>query len=79
MIACPKLDDGQEVYLEKLTRLIEQARVKSLTVVVMEVPCCLGLVRLAQEALVLGPRRIPVRSVIIGVRGEVTEERLLGS
>jgi Pyruvate/2-oxoacid:ferredoxin oxidoreductase delta subunit len=76
-IACPKLDDGQEIYVEKLAWLIERAEIKSLTVVIMEVPCCMGLLRLAQEAMVLAGRRVPVRSIVIGVRGEIVEESWL--
>jgi len=50
-IACPKLDSHQEVYLEKLRAMVDEAGVRSLTVMVMEVPCCGGLVRLVQQAV----------------------------
>jgi len=43
------------------------------------VPCCMGLVRLAQEAMVLASRRVPVKSVVISVRGEVLSEDWLSS
>ena len=76
-IACPKLDDGQEIYVEKLTGLIERAGIRSLTVVTMEVPCCMGLLRLAQEAMVLAGRSVPVRSVVVSVRGEIIDESWL--
>ncbi|MBN1524237.1 MAG: 4Fe-4S binding protein [Spirochaetales bacterium] len=49
-IACPKLDDGQEVYVEKIRTLIDEAEISSLTVMTMEVPCCTGLVQLVQQA-----------------------------
>ena len=42
-IACPKLDEGQSVYTDKLTALVEQAEINSLTVMIMQVPCCRGL------------------------------------
>ena len=45
-IACPKLDTNQEVYLDKLKSMIDDAGIRSLKVMVMEVPCCGGLVGL---------------------------------
>jgi ferredoxin len=73
-IACPKLDEGQDVYLEKLTAMIDQAQINTLTVVIMEVPCCGGLLRLAQEASSRAKRKIPIKSVVISRQGEVISE-----
>ena len=73
-IACPKLDQGQEVYLDKLTALVDEARINTLTVMIMEVPCCGGLVRLAQTAVARATRKVPVKAVVVGVRGEVLQE-----
>ena len=70
-IACPKLDAHQDVYLEKLVALIDNAGIASLTVMVMEVPCCGGLLRLAQVAAARAAREIPLRSVVIGIQGNV--------
>ncbi|HVN74876.1 MAG TPA: 4Fe-4S binding protein [Thermoanaerobaculaceae bacterium] len=70
-IACPKLDAHQEVYLEKLTSLIDDAAIASLTVMVMEVPCCGGLVRLAQAARAGARRDVALRVVVVGVEGDV--------
>jgi ferredoxin len=70
-IACPKLDVHQEIYLEKLVALIDDAKIASLTVMVMEVPCCGGLVRLAQAAAARAARPVPVRSLVVGVRGKI--------
>jgi hypothetical protein len=50
-IACPKLDSDQESYLQKLTALINEAHITSLTVMTMEVPCCRGLLSFAQQAV----------------------------
>lgn len=72
-IACPKLDEGQEVYREKLTAMIDEAQIKTLTVITMQVPCCSGLVRLAQAAVAAAQRQIPVKSVVISLRGEVLQ------
>jgi ferredoxin len=69
LIACPKLDDLQ-AHLEKLTDILSQSDVKSLTVVHMEVPCCSGLVYMAKEALRLSGKDIPFDEVTIGIRGD---------
>jgi Pyruvate/2-oxoacid:ferredoxin oxidoreductase delta subunit len=70
-IACPKLDQGMEVYLDKLVAMIDHSGINTLTVMVMEVPCCFGLVQLAREATVRATRKVPIRVVKIGLRGEV--------
>lgn len=72
-IACPKLDSNQEIYLQKLVAMIDEAEIKSLTVVVMEVPCCGGLVRLAEESLRRSRRSIPVECVVVGTRGQILQ------
>jgi NAD-dependent dihydropyrimidine dehydrogenase PreA subunit len=74
VIACPKLDQNQEVYLDKLTALIDQAQVNTLTVMIMEVPCCGGLLRMAQSAAARATRKVPIKSVVVGVDGEVRKE-----
>ena len=76
-IACPKLDSGQDVYLDKIVSLIDDARVNSLTVMTMEVPCCSGLLRLAVEATWRSTRRIPVRHVKVGIQGTVMSDEWL--
>jgi NAD-dependent dihydropyrimidine dehydrogenase PreA subunit len=68
-IACPKLDNT-EPYVEKLTAMITQSNIKSLTVVHMEVPCCNGLVMMARQAIANSGRDIPFETVCIGIRGD---------
>lgn len=74
-IACPKLDSHLEVYAEKLTAMIDHAGIRSLTVAIMEVPCCGGLIRLAQQAMARASRPVPFRVVTIGIRGQVLADR----
>jgi NAD-dependent dihydropyrimidine dehydrogenase PreA subunit len=76
-IACPKLDEHQEVYLDKLVTMIDAAEVQSVHVVVMEVPCCGGLVRLVEDARRRSTREIPVTCTVIGIDGEVRREMSL--
>jgi NAD-dependent dihydropyrimidine dehydrogenase PreA subunit len=73
-IACPKLDQGQDVYLQKLVAMIDEAKINTLTVMVMEVPCCTGLVHLAKEASALANRKVPVKKMVIGLKGDVLNE-----
>lgn len=73
-IACPKLDSGQEVYIDKITSLIDNARINTLTVVIMQVPCCGGLQRMTQMALPNASRKIPLKVAVISVEGEVLSE-----
>ncbi len=73
-IACPKLDHGQEVYLEKLTSLVDDAGVKSLTVMIMQVPCCSGLLHLARRAVEQAARKVPIHFLVVGLRGEILQQ-----
>ena len=76
-IACPKLDQGKEVYIEKIKSLIDVAKINTLTVAIMEVPCCSGLLGLAQEGAKRASRKIPMKFVVIGVKGDILKEEWL--
>ena len=69
LVGCPKLDEGD--YTEKLTAIISQNNIKSLTIVRMEVPCCGGLEHAATEALKASGKFIPWRVVVISRDGEI--------
>lgn len=68
-IACPKLDTNKEVYVEKIRRMIDEAGVSSIKVLIMEVPCCRGLVSLVQAALNECEKEIPVSVTVVGIDG----------
>jgi len=70
LVACPKLDDF-EAHLRKLTSILRDAEVKSLTVVHMEVPCCSGLVHMARQAIRLSGKDIPLEEVTVDIRGDL--------
>jgi len=74
VIACPKLDQGTDVYISKLTSLIDEAKINTLQVIIMEVPCCAGLLQMAQQALNQSNRKIPIKKTMISIRGEVLQE-----
>jgi hypothetical protein len=78
-IACPKLDGQQDVYLDKLTALIDFAGIRSLTVLTMEVPCCRGLLQLTLQAAGAAKRKIPIKWLEISVQGEILREQELAA
>jgi len=73
-IACPKLDSRQEVYTEKLAAMIDQAEVNSIRVMIMQVPCCSGLLRHVADAASRAKRKIPISCVIVGIGGEILSD-----
>ncbi len=68
-IACPKLDETGS-YTEKLATIFRENEVKSITVAIMEVPCCRGLDVMVKQALGLSGKEIPLETIIIGIDGE---------
>ena len=74
VIACPKLDQGKEVYLQKFIALIDNAKVNTITVLIMEVPCCGGLLQLVEMAIARSGRKVPVKAITVSIRGEILSE-----
>lgn len=74
VIACPKLDSNKHVYLEKLISMIDEAEINTITVVIMQVPCCSGLLQLAQSAVESATRKVPIKYSVVGIKGDVLEE-----
>ena len=68
-IACPKLDDTGN-YVEKLATIFRTNDIKSVTVAIMEVPCCRGLDVMVKQAVGISGKDIPLETLIIGVDGE---------
>ena len=73
-IACPKLDTNKDSYVQKLASMIADSRINSLSVLMMEVPCCGGLLSMAEMAREQAGRNIPVKRIIVGIKGDVLEE-----
>lgn len=70
LVACPKLDDFA-AHLEKLTQIVTLSELESLTVVHMEVPCCSGLVYMAEKAIKASGRVIPFKQLTISINGKL--------
>ena len=67
-IACPKLDVNKESYVNKLIQMIDDSKINSLTVAIMEVPCCGGLIRLVEMAMEKATRKIPMNKIVVKIR-----------
>jgi ferredoxin len=65
-VGCPKLDDSS-AYVVKLADILRNSDVKSLKVVYMEVPCCRGLVYIAQRAMQRAEKAVPFGTVMISI------------
>ena len=73
-IACPKLDSNINIYVDKLTKMIDIAKINTLTVMTMQVPCCSGLLGIAKKASENASRKIPIKSIIVGIKGDILKE-----
>ncbi|MBA7515348.1 hypothetical protein ES705_07387 [subsurface metagenome] len=73
-IACPKLDHGQDIYIEKITSLIDDAKINTLNVMIMQVPCCGGLLQMTRIAIEKASRKVPVKLTIVGIEGNILSE-----
>ncbi len=73
VIACPKLDIAMP-HLPKLTQILVDAQPRSVTVVRMEVPCCGGLTRMAQAAVVAAGVAVPITEITIAIQGGIIRE-----
>jgi len=73
-IACPKLDSNVESYIDKLINLIDGAKVNTITVMMMEVPCCGGLLQMVKTAAERAQRKVPIKSMLVGIQGGILSE-----
>lgn len=67
--ACPKLDDTSP-YVDKLAEIIAHNDIQSVTVTIMEVPCCRGMAMFAQQAIEKSGKDVPLEVAVIGIDGE---------
>jgi len=78
MVGCPKFDDVQE-YIQKFADIFSVADIKSVTVVVMEVPCCQGLPVIVEKGMEKAGKRIPVEKVVLGLKGDILNREKLAA
>ncbi|PKO98643.1 MAG: 4Fe-4S ferredoxin [Bacteroidetes bacterium HGW-Bacteroidetes-8] len=73
-IACPKLDSNTQSYIDKLTLMIDESKLNTITVLMMEVPCCGGLIQMAKLARERAKRNIPLKAMVMSLRGDILSE-----
>lgn len=76
LIGCPKLDD-KEHYINKLSEIIRSNSPGSITVVIMEVPCCSGMLRIMERAIEAAGQDMDLKLVRIGIRGDKLGEETI--
>lgn len=74
LMGCPKFDDVQE-YITKFTDIFKVAGIRSITVAMMEVPCCSGLVGMVKKAKEKAKKNIPIKQIVISPKGHIIEEK----
>ena len=73
VMGCPKFDDA-DAYVEKFADIFKTADIKSVTAVVMEVPCCSGLPMIISKGIAGGGKHIAVKKIVVSTRGEILEQ-----
>lgn len=69
LVGCPKLDD-LKIYQEKISQILKNNQIKSITYAHMEVPCCFGLVNIVKEAIAKSSKDTPFKEITISIKGE---------
>jgi hypothetical protein len=72
MMGCPKLDNAQS-YIEKFAQICKESGIKSITAVIMEVPCCGGLPMIVKKGMEMAGVDIPMEEVVISARGKILQ------
>ncbi|MBW1696053.1 MAG: 4Fe-4S binding protein [Deltaproteobacteria bacterium] len=78
MLGCPKFDDAQ-AYIQKFADIFKMAGIKSVSVVVMEVPCCQGLPIIVEKGMSESGKKIPIEKLIIGVKGDLLKKERIAA
>jgi Pyruvate/2-oxoacid:ferredoxin oxidoreductase delta subunit len=76
MVGCPKFDEMQ-AYIQKFTDIFREADIRSVTVLVMEVPCCQGLPIVIEKGMEDAGKKVPMEKVIVSTRGEILSRQKL--
>ncbi|HNX06034.1 MAG TPA: 4Fe-4S binding protein [Bacteroidales bacterium] len=75
VIACPKLDSNTESYVQKIKTMIDESKINTITILMMEVPCCGGLLHMTKMAMQEASRKVPVKTIIISLQGKIISEQ----
>lgn len=77
VIACPKLDNNKENYINKIVAMIDSAKINTLTIAIMSVPCCGGLLKIAKSATEIATRKVPINLIVIDTKGAILKDEWL--
>ena len=78
LMGCPKFDDTAD-YIERFTRIFTTADIKSVTVAIMEVPCCSKMPAIVETAMKQSGKRIPMEIIVIGAKGNIVRKTALAA
>jgi ferredoxin len=70
MMGCPKFDDVQE-YVQKITDIFKTAGIKSVTVAIMEVPCCSGMPMIVKKGMEAANKKVPMKEIVLSLQGKI--------
>jgi NAD-dependent dihydropyrimidine dehydrogenase PreA subunit len=76
LMGCPKFDDTEE-YINKFAEIFRIADVKSITALIMEVPCCSKMPLFVQRGMALAGKSIPVEIAVVSTRGKIVKKEIL--
>lgn len=74
MMGCPKFDDAQ-MYMQRFTEIFQAGKIKSVTIMIMEVPCCSGMLQIIKKARNDAQSSIPVRQVVVSTTGRIINDQ----
>jgi len=72
MMGCPKFDDVGE-YVQKFADIFKTAGIQSVTVAVMEVPCCSGMPVIVKKGMEAAKKKIPMKEIVLSLRGKILQ------
>jgi NAD-dependent dihydropyrimidine dehydrogenase PreA subunit len=75
LMGCPKFDDAQE-YIDRFAEIFRIANIRTVTALIMEVPCCSGLPVILRKGMEKAGKNIPLETVIVSTRGKILEKKL---
>ncbi len=74
MMGCPKFDDA-ESYVQRFAEIIQTCNIKSLTILIMEVPCCSAMNIIIKKAIEKAGKSVPIEQITISTRGKELERK----
>ncbi len=74
MMGCPKFDDAQ-MYVDRFTEIFNSGKVNTVTVLIMEVPCCSAMLQIIKKARGDAGSSVPVRQVVISTQGNIINDQ----